>query len=86
MNMISEFSVEEPTLNLNNSTVLARDIIGSVTIEMSRLPCGDLLLDVTYEGEVVRVTRHRGVSEFQAGRLFEAEANIFKSFEYRKAS
>lgn len=73
------FEQEEPTLDLNNSTTLARDVIGDVVVEMSRLPEGDLILDVTVQGEVVRVERYRDASDFRAGCIFEHEV-----VEYRK--
>ncbi len=69
---------ERPTLDLNKSTVLARDIVGEVVVELSKLPNGELLLDVTCSGEVLNITRHRDLTDFQAGRLFENEMQQWK--------
>lgn len=62
----------------NNSTMLARDVVGGVAIELSRLPGGDILLDVSYLDEVIRVGRYPNITDFQAGRIFEYELAAYR--------
>jgi hypothetical protein len=73
------FDQEEPTLDLNNSTMLAKDIVGEVTIEMSRLPAGDVVLDVSLQGEAIKVERFRDMTDFRAGCVFEHEVSAYRA-------
>lgn len=72
------FDTEEPTLELNKSTILARESAGDLVLELARLPGGDLLLDVVCNGEVISITRHRNLTDFQAGRLLEHEVLAYR--------
>lgn len=71
------FFDEEPTIDLNKSTILATEQVGAVSIQLSRLPGGDILMDVICEGEVIQISRHRNLTEFQAGRLLEREVREY---------
>lgn len=69
----NEFENEEPTRDSLRPLPLAREIIGNLTIELTRTPGDVVMLDVTVGSDVVKSIRLKDISDFQAGRLFERE-------------
>lgn len=75
----NDFAEEGPTLEVLKPNVLAVEIIGDLTLELSKLQNGDFILDVTCGDETIKITRHRDLSMFQMGRLFEREVTAYRS-------
>ena len=68
-----------PTKEIYKSNTLAVEIIGDLKLELSALPNGDYILDITNGGETINVLRHRDVSLFQIGRIFEREVIAYSA-------
>lgn len=66
-----------PTKEIYKSNTLAVEIIGDLKLELSALPNGDYILDITNGGETINVSRHRDISLFQMGRIFEREVAAY---------
>jgi hypothetical protein len=76
--MSNEFGNEEPTKDTLRVLPLAREIIGDLTIELFRLADDIVFLEASVGTNVVKSVRTKGLSDFQAGRLFEREVAAYQ--------
>lgn len=76
--MSNDFGIEEVTRETLRGIPLAREIIGNLTIELHRLADDTVFLDISAGSSVVKSVRVKGLSDFQAGRLFEREVSAYQ--------
>jgi hypothetical protein len=67
------------TVRFPKNYALVAETIDDFTVEMVRLQNQDYVLEVTKQGKLLKITRLRDVTDFEAGRVFQTELSLCKA-------